>query len=178
MHVALPHIPFPLWRLPLAGFLRIMVPLFRMITGHPIRRYSELSPHLWVGGQYYRHGWKWMQRSGISAILNLRRDHDDRQLSRIPQRYLWLPTTDNTPPTMEDLQQGVDFIATEVQSGGTVYVHCRAGVGRAPTLVACYLVSTGMKPAEAWDAIKDVRPFIFPTRAQVGQVEQFYRCHV
>ncbi len=151
------------------------VPLYRMFTGRPVRRFSELTPQLWVGGQHYRHGWKWMQAAGISAILNLRRDHDDRQLSRVPQRYLWLPTLDNTPPTMDDLQCGVDFIHAEIAKGGTVYVHCRAGVGRAPTMVACYLVSMGMKPDNAWDIITSVRPFIFPARAQVEQVEQFYR---
>ena len=164
-----------LWLLPYAGILRIVVPIYRRITGHPVRRYSAIVPGLWVGGQHRQHGWKHMQAQGITAVLNLRRHHDDIAYQRAPlDAYLWLPTADNTPPTLRDLQRGVDFIHQTTAAGGIVYVHCWVGVGRAPTMAACYLVSTGLTPAQAWHTIRRVRPFIFPTPDQMAQVQRYH----
>jgi protein-tyrosine phosphatase len=55
-----------------------------------------------------------------------------------------------------------------------VYIHCAAGVGRAPTTVAAYLVSTGLTPDEAWALIRRTRPFIRPKVVQYEQLDQFY----
>lgn len=160
--------------LPYAGVLRLLVPIFRMAAGRPMQRYSALTSHLWVGGQHYRHGWAEMQKRGITAVVNLRTSPNDADLGIAPERYLWLPTIDHTPPTLEDIQRGVDFMHEAIEEGGVVYVHCRAGVGRAPTMVACYLVSTGVTPIQAWMTIRRVRPFIFPTAVQAQQVQHYY----
>lgn len=163
--------------LPVAVGLRLSVPVYRWVTGHPSRRYSAILPQLWVGGQQFRRGVNDMRKNGITAIVNMRTAPDDAAMKRLMQEvhYLWLPTTDHTPPTFDAIQAGVRFIQQEIDDGGTVYVHCRAGVGRAPTLVACYLVSKGMTPNEAWRAIRARRPFIYPTAPQLQQVELYYK---
>jgi protein-tyrosine phosphatase len=143
----------------------------RIVTGAPLRRVSEITPQLHVGGQYRPRGWRRLTARGITAVLNLREEFDDARFD--PPRYLYLPTTDDYPPTVEALQAGVDFIAREVERGGAVYVHCGAGVGRAPTMAAAYLVSTGLTPAQAWARIRAVRPFVRPKARQIAQVERF-----
>ncbi|MBE9506635.1 MAG: dual specificity protein phosphatase family protein, partial [Chloroflexi bacterium] len=65
------------------------------------------------------------------------------------------------------------FIAEEVAQGGGIYVHCGAGVGRAATMAAAYLVSTGLTPDQAWARIREVRPFIRPKPVQIAQIERF-----
>ena len=75
---------------------------------------------------------------------------------------------------MEDLQQGVAFIQHEIESGGKVYIHCGAGVGRAPTMAAAYLISQGDTPAQAIDRIRIVRSFIRPTRVQREQLQRYH----
>jgi protein tyrosine phosphatase (PTP) superfamily phosphohydrolase (DUF442 family) len=153
--------------------LRVYTQIARIITGRPIYRYSQITPQLYVGGQHRLHGWASMQERGITAVVNMRKRHDDLVRGVAPERYLHLPTRDNTPPTLEQLQEGARFIAEEIENGGTVYVHCGVGVGRAPTMVAAYLVSTGMTPREAWRTIRRVRPFIWPMRGQIKQIDRF-----
>jgi protein-tyrosine phosphatase len=68
-------------------------------------------------------------------------------------------------------------VQEEVANGGVVYVHCGSGVGRAPTMVAAYLISTGMAPEQAWACIQAVRPFIRPTPPQLEQIARFAAEH-
>lgn len=147
--------------------------LVRIITGAPIQEVSQITPHLHVGGQYRRRGWRCLERRGVTAVVNMRTEFDDEAVGIAPPRYLYLPTIDDRPPSLEDLQAGVEFMLEEVRRGGGVYVHCGAGVGRAPSMAAAYLVSTGLTPDEAWAKIREVRPFIRPKPEQVGQIERF-----
>jgi predicted protein tyrosine phosphatase len=147
----------------------------RIVTGAPIQRVSQITPHLHVGGQYRRRGWPKLAARGITAVVNMRIEFDDAAvgIAPPPPHYLYLPTVDDQVPTLEQLQTGVDFMAAEIDQAGGVYVHCGAGIGRAPLMAACYLVSTGLAPEQAWARIREVRPFIRPKPVQVAQVEQF-----
>jgi len=126
-----------------------------------------------VGGQYRRRGWPRLAARGITAVVNVRVEFDDNDAGIAPPRYLYLPAVDDEPPTLEQLRAGVTFIAEEIARGGGVYVHCGAGIGRAPAMVAAYLASTGLTPDQAWARIREVRPFIRPKPVQVAQVERF-----
>jgi predicted protein tyrosine phosphatase len=145
----------------------------RMVSGAPIRRLSQVTARLHVGGQYRRRGWPRLARRGITAVVNMRTEFDDNHVGIAPARYLHLPTVDDYPPSLQDLQAGVAFIGEELARGGGVYIHCGAGVGRAPAMAAAYLASTGLSPEQAWERIRAVRPFIRPRPAQVEQVARF-----
>ncbi|XP_013404192.1 phosphatidylglycerophosphatase and protein-tyrosine phosphatase 1-like [Lingula anatina] len=81
---------------------------------------------------------------------------------------LRLSTTDLTPPSVQDLTKGVNFILDAPE--GSVYVHCKAGRSRSATLVACYLMKVhNWSPEEAVSFIKDKRPhvMILPSHYEV-----------
>ena len=147
--------------------------LVRIVTGAPVRSLSEVTTQLHVGGQYRERGWDRLAARGVTAVVNLRIEYDDETAGIAPDRYLYLPTIDDTPPSLRHLRQGVQFITREAEQDGSVYVHCGSGVGRAPTMAAAYLVSTGLAPDAAWEMIRAVRPFIRPKPEQVSQVARF-----
>jgi protein tyrosine phosphatase (PTP) superfamily phosphohydrolase (DUF442 family) len=145
----------------------------RIASGANIRRLSQITPQLHVGGQHRRRGCKRLEARGITAVINMRRELDDRALGIAPPRYLYLPTVDDQAPTLEQLREGVAFIEREIAEGGGVYIHCGAGVGRAATMAAAYLVHSGLTPDEAWARVRQVRPFVRPTPVQAAQLERF-----
>ncbi len=146
----------------------------RKLIDWPIRSQCQVTPQLFVGPQFKQRGWRQLQAWGISGVINLRREFDDRSLGVDIPHYLHLPITDDDSPTLEDLQQGVVFIKNEIENGGKAYIHCGAGVGRAPTMAAAYMISQGDTPAQAIERIRAVSSFIRPTR---GQREQLQRYH-
>jgi hypothetical protein len=149
--------------------------LLRAILGVSPSDTSRVLPGLYVGGQHYRRGLRRMADQGITASLSLRRHSDDTGRGVALQRHLWLPTTDDTPPTLRQLAEAVEFIHDVRREGRAVYVHCASGVGRAPTTAAAYLVTLGLTPKQAWSLIRRARPFVRPRTAQLEQVASFHR---
>ncbi len=143
------------------------------IFGTPVLKHSRVTPHLYVGGRLAALGWQRLRAAGVGAIVNLRQEAPTEKPGVAPDAYLCLPTPDDHAPTLEHLEQGCAFIADAIREGRGVYVHCASGVGRAPTMAAAYLVTTGIKPDKALAAIRQVRPFINPTRAQIEQLARF-----
>ena len=147
--------------------------ILRNIQGVSPQSLSQITPWLYVGGQQRKRGLARMEARGIQAVVNLRGESDDAARGVAPEHYLWLPTTDDAPPTVEELTRAATFIAAQIAAGRGVYVHCAVGVGRAPTTAAAYLVSTGVGPAEAWATVRQSRPFIRPTPPQIEIVSSF-----
>ncbi len=145
----------------------------RLLGGAPIRALSQITPQIHLGGQHNRRGWHKLAARGVTAVVNMRIEYDDRAAGITPARYLHLPTVDETTPSLEHLEQGVAFMAQELADGGVVYVHCGSGIGRAATMVAAYLVRQGASPKQAWARIQAVRPFVRPEPEQIEQLVRF-----
>lgn len=89
------------------------------------------------------------------------------------QFYLWLPVTDNTAPTREQLDVGVNMLEKLAALGKKVYVHCKNGHGRAPTLVAAYLMKLGKTVEEAEQFLKTKRVGVHLQDAQKESLRTF-----
>lgn len=70
-----------------------------------------------------------------------------------------LPFPDGHPPPAEFVAQWLSIVEEtfEKQSKDAIAVHCIAGLGRAPVLVAIALVESGMAPHEAIELIRKKR---------------------
>ena len=160
-----------------ATYLWAQDKIVRRTRGFSPPHISQVQPGLYVGGQHKRRGLAEMRALGITAVVNMREEFDDARRDLTLDHYLWLSTTDDTPPTPEDLERGVAFINRHIAEGHGVYIHCAAGVGRAPMMAAAYLVRTGISAEQAWDTIRQVRPFIRPTPSQVAALAAFAAQH-
>jgi len=77
------------------------------------------------------------------------------------------------PPTSDQLEFGVSVLEKLVLMGKKVYVHCKNGHGRAPTLVAAYLVKNGKTPEEAEMFVKAKRPPVHLEEIQREAIRNF-----
>lgn len=145
----------------------------RLFLDRPVREQTEIRANLFVGSQFKERGWRQLEEWGIDSVVNMRREFDDRSLDITIPNYLQIPLADDTAPSLEQLEQGAAFIQQNIDRGGKVYIHCGAGVGRAPTMASAYLISTGMTPAEAEEEIRGKRCFIRMIRSQRAVLEEF-----
>jgi protein-tyrosine phosphatase len=153
---------------------------YRIITGLPRLSRSQITAHLFLGSQYNLVGLKKLKMLGVTAIVNMRTHNVYGEAVHEGIKYLHLPTVDNTPPPLGVLMQGANFIDKEIEKGGIVYVHCRQGLGRGPTMAMAYLIKKGMTYQDAYNMIRRVRIFINPRPGQVKrlkELEKYYAGH-
>ena len=84
-----------------------------------------------------------------------------------------MPVQNHTAPKHDQLEFGVSVLEKLVSISRKVYVHCKNGHGRAPTLVAAYIIKKGKSPAEAEALIKLKRPTMHLEDVQRQALEDF-----
>ena len=97
---------------------------------------------------------EWILNQGVKSIVTMTENAlPDNWVKEIG--YLHVPTPDYTAPEVDRIDLAVDFIHEKISENQAVMVHCAAGMGRAGTILACYLVK--YQKYSAQNAIKKVR---------------------
>ncbi|EKQ67866.1 putative-tyrosine phosphatase [Leptolyngbyaceae cyanobacterium JSC-12] len=96
---------------------------------------------------------------GIKAIVSVMDDPSNLDLykqAEIP--YRWLPTKGGTAPSPEQVQELQSFVDKQNQLGNAVAVHCTSGNRRTGTMLAAYLIQSGMLYDDAMHVIQTANP--------------------
>ena len=144
-------------------------------TEHPKLDFSKITDTILIGTNACctTHFDERLIGIGVRADISLEEERLDAPQGAI--MFLWLPTKDHTPPSQMQLRIGVTALHELVHEKVTVYVHCRQGHGRAPTLVAAYLIAEGMKLDEAVRFVKKRRPITHLMPRQLAALRTFAR---
>jgi atypical dual specificity phosphatase len=109
-----------------------------------------------------------LQTAGIGAIVSVMDDPSNLDLyqeSSLP--YLWSPTKGGTAPSPEQIQELQAFIQTQNDLGQAVAVHCTSGRRRTGTILAAYLIQTGLSYTEAMQTVLEANPDVELREAQI-----------
>ena len=122
-----------------------------------------------------------LAQAGVTHVLNMQLEFDDRPLAE-PHwvRVLWNPTDDDfLPKPPELLKRGVDFaLAALDDPEAKVYVHCAAGVHRAPMMTLAVLCAMEWEMETAMVLIETRRPVVDFADVYVESVRRFLEARV
>ena len=147
-----------------------------MKIDHPqIKRleYNEIIDGIYIGTNQccQTHFDEKLKKEGITADISLEEYKVDAPFG--VDFYVWIPTKNHTPPTDEQLEFGVSVLEKIISMSKKVYVHCKNGHGRAPTLISAYLIKKGKSPEEAEEFFKTKRPSMHLDEAQRQALNKF-----
>src|SRR5712692_4848622 len=122
----------------------------------------------WVTGRIAVGGGIWnaenmaaVARAGVTHIIDMQIEFDDTALAApYGIEVLWNAVDDDfQPKPPEVFRRGVEFALAALDEPGTkLYIHCAAGVHRAPMMALALLGAMGWKPGEAAEMIGKRRP--------------------
>lgn len=134
--------------------------------------YSRINNNIYIGTNQccQIHFKKILLKKGINADISLEKERIDYPLGI--DYFLWLPVKDHSAPTQKQLELGSKAIKDLVSKRMKVYVHCKRGHGRSPTLVIAYFISEGMKYYDAAKLVREKRA-IHLTKLQINALRKF-----
>jgi protein-tyrosine phosphatase len=118
---------------------------------------------------------------GVTHVVNMQIEFDDRPLAApFAIRVLWNPTDDDfLPKPPELLKRGVDFALDALENPtARIYVHCAAGVHRAPMMTLAILCALEWEIEAAMVHIETRRPVVDFADVYVQSVRRFLEARV
>ena len=115
-------------------------------------------------------------RTGITHIIDMQIEFDDTPLAVDHGIVvLWNPSDDDFEPKPAALfQRGVDFAHGALEGAeAKLFIHCAAGVHRAPMMALAVLGTMGWTMADAMQLIEARRPVADFAEVYVRSVEKF-----
>ena len=114
-------------------------------------------------------------QAGVTHIIDMQIEFDDTALAE-PHgiEVLWNPTDDDFELKPAALfRRGVKFAEAALENEGKLFIHCAAGVHRAPMMTLAVLGSMGWKLDDAMELIQGRRPVADFAEVYVSSVENF-----
>ena len=139
--------------------------------------YSWITEHIALGGGIWREeNMAEMARAGFTHIINMQVEFDERSLAAPHSiEVLWNPIDDDfQPKPPEVFQRGVQFAQQALRDpAARLYIHCAAGVHRAPMMTLALLCAQGWEIERAKRHIQEARYVVDWAEVYVRSVEKF-----
>ena len=119
-------------------------------------------------------------RAGVTHIIDMQIEWDDTRLAApYGVKVLWNPTDDDfrhKPPEL--FQRGVQFALEALDDADArLFIHCAAGVHRAPMMALAVLRAMGFSLDDAMEMIESRRKVVDFADVYVQSVEEFMRSY-
>jgi len=130
------------------------------------------------GGIWTQEKMQELASMGVTHVIDMQIEFDDTPLGEgAGVEVLWNPVDDDFEPKGPELfERGVSFALTALQRPDTkIFVHCAAGVHRAPMMMLAVLRSLGYELNEAKQIIQTKRYVVDFAEVYVRSVERYMK---
>ena len=142
-----------------------------------LNRWDKIETGVLLGVMPSAHDVEQLAEFGVKGVVNTCEEScgPEVEYKRLGIEQLRIPTVDFTEPSLEHIKLAVEFIDRQRAESKSVYVHCKSGRGRSPTVVLCWLIQFhNLSPLEAFEMLRKRRPQVISGLNQRSCVGQFW----
>lgn len=148
--------------------------------GHSALDLTWITPRIALGGGIWNDAnMLAVVRAGVTHIIDMQIEFDDTPLADpYGLEVLWNPTDDDfQAKPAKVFEPAVEFAlaALDAQAENKIFIHCAAGVHRAPMMTLAILRVLGWSLDDARQLIEERRPVVDFADVYVKSVEQFVK---
>ncbi len=149
--------------------------ILRFVRRPPALPVDRVAPWLLIGPALDEGGYRRLTELGVTHVADLREEAADNEgvMGALGLRWMRLPIPDRAAPSIDDVERLIAWWEGERSEERALYLHCRAGFGRTPTVAIALLVHKGMPLMDAHRHVRAARPAAQPTEAQMAFLESF-----
>ncbi|XP_050536802.1 dual specificity protein phosphatase 10 isoform X2 [Daktulosphaira vitifoliae] len=145
-----------------------------MMDQHPL---TQVLPFLYLGNSKDADDHASLSAIGVTRVLNVTTSQQspsppmgDRRTAGV--LYKRLSALDNGHANLKQyFEEAFEFIEGARKTGGSVLIHCQAGISRSPTIAIAYVMRhRKMSMVDAYKTVKAARPIISPNLNFMGQL--------
>jgi len=111
-----------------------------------VTNFHQVDEHVYRGAQPTDEGLKSLANMGVKTIIDLRGpgDHsvwEEKAVEALGMRYVHVPMRGMSAPSNEDVAKVLAILDSPSESSNwPVFVHCKRGMDRTGTVIACYRI--------------------------------------
>ena len=120
-------------------------------------------------------------RAGVTHIIDMQIEFDDTPLAEVHGvEVFWNPVDDDfRPKPAEVFEAGVEFAMRALEDPQSkLYIHCAAGIHRAPMMTLAVLCAMGWRQVDAMHLMERRRPTVDFADVYVKSVERYLQGRV
>ncbi len=141
--------------------------------------YTKLTDNIFIGSNLCKgnvcpiHADEF-KKLGVCVELNLSAEKKEVPPDMV-NGYMWIPVVDGYAPSPDQLDLGTAIVNECIKNNNVVYVHCKNGHGRSPTMVAAYFIRFENNTVhEEINFIKTKRCEVHFEKRQIDALGKFY----
>jgi tyrosine-protein phosphatase SIW14 len=114
-----------------------------VVPAPPIPNFHQVNEHLYRGGQPAPDTWQHIAKLGVKTVIDLRREDEHstaeeaKAVAAFGMNYVNVPMKGVVAPTDEQIAK----VMALLDSKEPVFVHCKKGMDRTGTVIACYRIA-------------------------------------
>ena len=141
--------------------------------------YSNITDNIIISGEYTQNDVFTIQKLGVKCVIDMRSESifDQSLFESIGINYFNIPVDNYFAPELDQIDNAIEFINSNISVDNNILIHCKEGVGRSSLIIIAYLITTGLDLFESMEIVQSNRWGANLNNIQFQKLKKWYELY-